>query len=67
MVNMQMSFLRPNFGYAIFYLKRVASSEFSIGMICRSAIPFLFLQAVGLFLFIVFPELILWLPRLIYY
>ncbi len=66
MVNMQMSFLSPPFGYALFYLKSVAPPQVSMAMIFRSAIPFLFLQAVGLALVIIFPQLILWLPRLVY-
>ncbi len=66
MVNMQMSFLSPPFGYALYYLKSVAPPEITIGIIFRSAIPFLFLQATGLAVCILFPEIILWLPRLVY-
>ncbi|MFQ5757945.1 MAG: TRAP transporter large permease subunit, partial [Acidiferrobacterales bacterium] len=66
MVNMQMSFLSPPFGYALFYLKSVAPPEVSLATIFRAAIPFLFIQAVGLFLCVLFPEIILWLPRLVY-
>lgn len=66
MVNMQMSFLSPPFGYALFYLKSVAPPQISMAIIFRAAIPFLFIQALGLFLCIVFPEIILWLPRLVY-
>jgi len=66
MVNMQMSFLSPPFGYALFYLKSVAPPEITIGLIFKSAVPFLILQAVGLALVILFPEIILWLPRLVY-
>lgn len=66
MVNMQMSFLSPPFGYALFYLKSVAPPEITLGMIFRGAIPFLMLQLVGLILCIVFPEIVLWLPRLVY-
>jgi tripartite ATP-independent transporter DctM subunit len=66
MVNMQMSFLSPPFGYALFYLKSVAPPEIGMGTIFRSALPFLFLQAVGLGLVILFPQLVLWLPRLVY-
>lgn len=66
MVNMQMSFLSPPFGYALFYLKSVAPEDVTMGMIFRSAVPFLILQAIGLFLVVVFPEIILWLPRLAY-
>jgi len=66
MVNMQMSFLSPPFGYALFYLKSVAPPEISMAIIFRSAVPFLALQAVGLFVCIAFPPLILWLPQLLY-
>jgi TRAP-type mannitol/chloroaromatic compound transport system permease large subunit len=66
MVNMQMSFLSPPFGYALFYLKSVAPPEITMGIIFRSALPFLLLQAVGLAICILFPQIILWLPKLVY-
>ena len=66
MVNMQMSFLSPPFGYALFYLKSVAPPQVTMAQIYRSSLPFLFLQAVGLAICIIFPEVILWLPRQIY-
>ncbi len=66
MVNMQMSFLSPPFGYALFYLKSVAPPEVTMGIIFRAAGPFLLLQLTGLVLCILFPELILWLPRQVY-
>lgn len=66
MVNMQMSFLSPPFGYALFYLKSVAPPEITMGIIFKSAVPFLILQAIGLALVVIFPEIILFLPRLVY-
>lgn len=66
MVNMQMSFLSPPFGYALFYLKSVAPPGITMAQIYRSSLPFLGLQAVGLAICIVFPEVVLWLPRLVY-
>src|SRR5438552_1408840 len=66
MVNMQMAFLSPPFGYSLFYLKSVAPPQISMAMIFRSAIPFIGLQALGLTLCIVFPSIILWLPKLLY-
>lgn len=66
MVNMQMSFLSPPFGYALFYLKSVAPPDISMATIYRSALPFLGLQALGLFICVVFPDIILWLPKLVY-
>jgi len=66
MVNMQMSFLSPPFGYALFYLKSVAPPEITMAQIYRSSIPFLFLQATGLAICVIFPDAVLWLPRLVY-
>ncbi|MES9993163.1 MAG: TRAP transporter large permease subunit [Candidatus Thiodiazotropha sp.] len=66
MVNMQMSFISPPFGYALFYLKSVAPPGVTMGQIYRSSLPFLFLQAVGLAICIIFPEVVLWLPRQVY-
>lgn len=63
-VNLQMSFLSPPFAYAIFFLKGVTTPQMEIdtGHIIRGVIPFIGLIAVGLVLFIKFPQLILWLP-----
>jgi tripartite ATP-independent transporter DctM subunit len=66
MVNMQMAFLSPPFGYSLFYLKSVAPPQISMAMIFRSAVPFLCLQAVGVTLCILFPQIVLWLPRTLY-
>jgi tripartite ATP-independent transporter DctM subunit len=66
MVNMQVAFLSPPFGYSLFYLKSVAPPQISMAMIFRSAAPFIGLQMLGLTLCIVFPGIILWLPGLLY-
>lgn len=63
-VNMQMSFLTPPFGYALFYLRGVAPPEISMATIFKSSLAFLALQAVGLLLCILIPGLATWLPRL---
>ncbi len=51
---------------AILYLKSVAPPEVSMGQIYRSSLPFLVLQALGLAICIIFPEVVLWLPRQVY-
>ncbi len=66
MVNMQMAFVSPPFGYSLFYLKSVAPPEITMGTIFRAAVPFLGLQAIGVGLCIVFPAIVVWLPRLVY-
>jgi tripartite ATP-independent transporter DctM subunit len=65
-VNLQLSFLTPPFAYAIFYLKGIAKPEWEIDTshIIRGVIPFILLIMVGLGLLVLFPQLILWLPRL---
>ena len=66
LVNMQMSFLSPPFGYALFYLRGVAPKEIPMSDIFKSALPFLAIQLFGLTLLMVFPQLILWLPSIVY-
>lgn len=66
MVDMQMAFLSPPFGYSLFYLKSVAPPQITMATIFRAAVPFLFLQAVGVGLCIVFPAITLWLPKMVY-
>lgn len=65
-INLQMSYLTPPFAYSIFYLKGVAPSNVQVVDIYKGAIPFVILQMIGLALVIVFPDLITWLPRVIY-
>jgi len=61
-VNLQMSFISPPFAYSIFYLKGVAPPEVQMIDIIKGVIPFMVLQAIGLFLVIIYPPFILWLP-----
>jgi tripartite ATP-independent transporter DctM subunit len=65
LVNMQMSFLSPPFGYALFYVRGVAP-QIPMGTIYRAAIPFLLLQLTGLAITMLFPGLATWLPRLVF-
>lgn len=65
-VNLQISFLSPPFGYALFYLKGVAPPEISTTDIWKSSGPFIVLQVVGVALVMIFPEIILILPRLLF-
>jgi tripartite ATP-independent transporter DctM subunit len=62
-LNLQMSFLTPPFAYAIFFAKGAAPPEIKTTDIYRGVIPFVVIQAVTLFCCVVFPEIILWLPR----
>ena len=65
MVNLQISFLTPPFAYSIFYLKGITPPEVKTTDIYRGVIPFVGLQWTGVFLCIIFPALITWLPGLL--
>ncbi|MGQ9777098.1 MAG: TRAP transporter large permease [Thermodesulfobacteriota bacterium] len=62
-VNLQMSFLTPPFAYAIFFVKGAAPPEITTWDIYRGVVPFVILQAIGLLICIVYPEIVLWFPR----
>ena len=61
----QIAFLSPPFGYSLFYLKSVSPPEVSMATIIRGALPFMGLQLLGVTLCIVFPGIVLWLPKLL--
>ena len=65
MLNMQMSFLTPPFGYALFFIKGIAPRSISIQDRWRGATPFLLLQAGTLILCTIFPQIIMFLPSLL--
>jgi len=65
LVNMQISFLSPPFGYALFYV-RGAARNIPMGTIYKAALPFVIMQVIGLAIVLVFPGLATWLPRLVF-
>jgi len=66
LVNMQMAYLTPPFGFTLFYMKGVAPPGVTMGDIYRSIIPFLPLQLICLLLVLFFPQLALWLPTVVF-
>jgi len=61
-VNMEMGFLTPPFGFNLFYMKGVVPPGVTMGDIYKSVIPFVGLQAIGLIIIMIFPQIALWLP-----
>ncbi len=61
-INMQVSYLTPPFGPAVFYLKAVTPPDTSLSELFRSVWPFVGLQLLALLLVLLFPQLALWLP-----
>lgn len=63
-VLLQTSFLSPPFAYTIFYVKGIAPPEVTTGDIYRGVVPFIGLQLSSLVILGLFPDVILFLPRL---
>ncbi|MEO0620738.1 MAG: TRAP transporter large permease subunit [Pseudomonadota bacterium] len=64
-MNIQIYFLSPPFGPACFWLKSVAPPHITLQQIFASVLPFIVLQVIGLALVMIWPEIALFLPRLL--
>jgi tripartite ATP-independent transporter DctM subunit len=65
-VTLQTSFLTPPVGFALFYLKGVCPPEVELVDIYKGVIPFIILQLTGLIIIAIWPQLVIWLPAMIY-
>ncbi len=61
-INMQMAYMTPPFGYCLMLIKGVVPPDISMADIYRSVIPFVIIQGIALALIMAFPQLVLWLP-----
>jgi len=66
LINMQMSFLSPPFGYALFYIRGVAPKNVTMATIFRSSLVFLAIQVFALFIVVTVPGAATWLPSVVY-
>jgi tripartite ATP-independent transporter DctM subunit len=60
-INLQTAFISPPVGFSLFYLQSVAPKEISTLEIHKSAIPFMALQVIVLFVVMAFPQTVRWL------
>ncbi|MBU1196440.1 MAG: TRAP transporter large permease subunit [Proteobacteria bacterium] len=63
-INMEMAYITPPFGFNLFILKGIVPSGITMVHIYRAIIPFVFLQALCLILVMLWPQLATWLPDL---
>jgi tripartite ATP-independent transporter DctM subunit len=66
MVQLQIGYISPPFGYSLFYVAGVAPSGITLTDIYKASLPFVGLQLVGLTIFIVFPVSFMWLPNMLF-
>ncbi|MBS3732816.1 MAG: TRAP transporter large permease subunit [Desulfobacterales bacterium] len=62
-INMEIGYMTPPFGFNLFYLKGIVPAGITMGDIYRSVIPYTLVELGGLVLIIIFPQIALWLPR----
>ncbi len=61
-INMEIGYMTPPFGFNLFYLKGIVPPSISMGDIYRSVIPFTIVESAGLALVMIFPQIATWLP-----
>ena len=65
-ITCQIAYMTPPFGYNLFLMRAMAPPEISIIDIYRSIVPFVLVMTLALVLIMIFPQIALWLPDLIY-
>jgi tripartite ATP-independent transporter DctM subunit len=65
-LNLQTSFLTPPFGFSLFYLRGVSPDSVPTSAIYRGVIPFIAIQVLVLTLLALAPQLVTWLPNVVY-
>jgi tripartite ATP-independent transporter DctM subunit len=65
-LNLQTSFLTPPFGFSLFYLRGVCPQSVPTSAIYRGVMPFIGIQLLLLIILALWPQLVVWLPGLIY-
>ena len=65
-LNLQTAFLSPPVAMAAFYLKGVSPAHVTLNQIFAGMMPFMGIQVVALVILYVFPDIGLWLPRVLY-
>lgn len=58
----QTAYISPPFGYTLFYIKGVLPPGISMKTVYYSVLPFIAIQLIIIILFMIFPELVTWLP-----
>ena len=65
-MNMEMAYLTPPFGFNLFYMKAIVPKGITMGDIYRSIIPFVLLQLTGLIIVAIFPKIATVIPDLFF-
>ena len=58
--------MTPPFGYNLFLMKAMAPPDIGLSDIYRSIIPFVGIMVLALAIIMMFPQIALWLPTVVY-
>ncbi len=64
-MNTEMALLTPPYGFNLFYMKSIVPKGITMMDIYKSVIPYVGLQALGLAMVMIFPQIAMWLPGLV--
>lgn len=62
-INMEIGYMTPPFGFNLFYLKGIVPKDITMGDIYRSVVPYTLVELTGLVIIMLFPQIALWLPN----
>jgi len=62
-INIQMAYLTPPYGFVLFWIKSILPKGLTTEDIYRAVWPYIIMQAAGLAICIAFPQIIMWLPN----
>ena len=65
-LNLQTAFLSPPVAMAAFYLKGVSPPHVTLNQIFLGMMPFMGIQVIAVLLLYMFPDIGMWLPRVLY-
>ncbi len=65
-ITTQIAYMTPPFGYNLFLMRAMAPPEISLRDIYGSILPFVVVMLFALTLIMVFPQIALWLPEVVY-
>lgn len=65
-ITTQIAYMTPPFGYNLFLMRAMAPPEITLRDIYASILPFVVVMLCALALIMIFPQIALWLPELVY-
>ncbi|MFQ1702495.1 TRAP transporter large permease subunit [Loktanella agnita] len=65
-ITTQIAYMTPPFGYNLFLMRAMAPPEIGLRDIYRSIVPFVLLMVLALSLVMIFPQIAMWLPGIVY-